>query len=100
MIRHDVLERMWLEAESGIDASGTAGMRLVYPQLPFRVYIGAGGSPPRRLLCIDIPENARTKLEAIRPSKGFTLHIGKPFITHAGHAGCRPQIMRSMTCFP
>lgn len=84
----DMLYLSWKEIDEKRGLSGDDYHKLVYVDLLYRAYIGIAGIPGRRYLAIEIPEADKDKISSIKVSKGFTIKIAEPIISHPGFIAC------------
>lgn len=82
------LEKIWLDMESKKTDESSEYAKMVYPDLPGRVYIGITGIPSKRYITFEIPEAEKHQFDAFVEPKGFKLMIEDAIIKHAGFVAC------------
>lgn len=94
-MKNNDFNSIWIEIESHPYSPERYVQRMVYVDLLYRAYIGSSGTPAKRFLALEIPQNEETQFDSFTVPKGFTLNIGKPHVKHDGYSTCVLQASNS-----
>ena len=87
-MRNDELNQIWMDIETHKSSHKQIYQRMIYVDLLYRVYIGCTGTPPKRFLSIEIPQEKEHDFDAFTVPQGFTLTIREPLVKHIGYKAC------------